>query len=342
LECGIRFFWLLIILELQICKETAYTHISRLATMAAAAESTLPKEETPHDMSVAIPIKEQVVLPQPITGNGYRYIPYEEIEATFFSSPEAELPTNQLVWVLQSKGRKRKKRKRQSPESSDTIATANSIGATTANGQQESNSKNQRLVLFLRARVLKQITFQGEPRIQVQYPKGSTYCVQRDHLVPVLEHFKDVVVVAPETTTYRRLCVVHSQPKEVFLEIGCDAGDTVARVRETGDASRIVLGIDTSVESIQDAVQRYPALTEWLFEWDILTQEPPPAVRQHTPAVVAVDIKESRTLPAVLDCLQAIWKLWRPRIIIVKSRSLYAIMPKSCADYAISSTQEEA
>jgi hypothetical protein len=42
-----------------------------------------------------------------------------------------------------------------------------------------------------------------------------------------------------------------------------------------------------------------------------------------------MDINGTRELPAVLECLQAVWKLWRPRLVIIKSRALYAVVTSS-------------
>jgi hypothetical protein len=43
-----------------------------------------------------------------------------------------------------------------------------------------------------------------------------------------------IVLVVPETSLYRRLCVVHTLPNDHFVEIGCDSGTTVDRVYQTG------------------------------------------------------------------------------------------------------------
>lgn len=48
-----------------------------------------------------------------------------------------------------------------------------------------------------------------------------------------------------------------------------------------------------------------------------------------TPAVVALDINGNRDRPAVLECLQVIMNEWHPRLILVKSRSLYCSLEKS-------------
>ncbi len=77
-------------------------------------------------------------------------------------------------------------------------------------------------------------------RVLVRYSGGSTYRVRAYNLVPVLESrlhtsmpgiVPPLVVVVPETNIYRRVAKVHTAPGDAFLEIGCDYGITVDRVR---------------------------------------------------------------------------------------------------------------
>lgn len=165
--------------------------------------------------------------------------------------------------------------------------------------------------LFKRARVVsddeENFVSASERRVLVRYSKGATYRVRAVNLIPVLEPVPSplpphpsssvspppMVLVAPETYAYRRLAVVHAVPGDSFLEIGCDYGITVDRVRRAledgGDvprnaASAVVkldtdngestisaneailteekkptcLGIDKSQESIDVATSRYP------------------------------------------------------------------------------------
>jgi hypothetical protein len=42
------------------------------------------------------------------------------------------------------------------------------------------------------------------------------------------------------------------------------------------------------------------------------------------PTIVAIDINGNRELPAVLACVQKVSRLWKPRLILVKSRALHA------------------
>lgn len=209
---------------------------------------------------------------------------------------------HQLVWVCKSKGRKRRRRNREEYLSS-------------------TEDSQQRLELFLRARV-DSLDAEPDDRLRVRYPKGSTYAVKRDHLLPVLEEEHNLVLVLPETDVYRRCCVVHTLPEESFLEIGCESGLTCHRVQQAKDNPAVpVVGVDKSSTSIDRARARFPELQ--LHCWDFLAHEPPTDLTV-LPDVVAVDINGNRELPAVLECLEAIWKLWQPRLLIVKSRSLYA------------------
>jgi hypothetical protein len=281
-----------------------------------------------------------VELPQPLDGDAYRYTPHEDIESLFFSGQQADdkrLSPGQLTWVCKSKGRKHKQPGTQrSVTDNDGRGDDRNIDVDERMGSNGEKSQ-QRLELFLRARVLEHIEYQGKPRVRVQYPAGSTYAVQHNHLQPVLEHARNLVLVLPETDLYRRCCVVHTLADETFLEIGCAAGITVKRVWETGQqqqqgtcasATSRVVGIDKSAFSIRDAKQRYPDLAGSFFEWDVLFDPVQPAAMSalsRPPDVVAMDINGNRELPAVLECLQAVWKLWRPRLVIVKSRALYAV-----------------
>jgi hypothetical protein len=43
-----------------------------------------------------------------------------------------------------------------------------------------------------------------------------------------------------------------------------------------------------------------------------------------SPTVVAIDINGTRPLPAVQTCLALVVQTWQPRLVIVKSRELYA------------------
>ncbi len=91
-----------------------------------------------------------------------------------------------------------------------------------------------------------------------------------------------MVIITPETNIYRRMAVIHTTPEDSFVEIGCDYGITVDRIRRSleeggtlpkewdGEAASIsngeklggnnivsCLGIDKSAESIGIATGRY-------------------------------------------------------------------------------------
>lgn len=227
-------------------------------------------------------------------------------------------------------------------------SSASTLSAAEIRSTQHSSS---RLELFLRARVVvadadsiqpgvpAAAPTVGDPkvlsedRVLVRYPKGSTYRVRRDHLLPVLERQARIVIAVDETPPYRRCCAVHTLPAESFLEIGCDLGHNLQRVHETGgegrSASRLLVGVDKCPLSVRRAKEAYPHLT--FVRWDPLEQ---PArdlcdslgVEEFRPDVIAVDINGSRELPAVLACLTSIWDAhkWEPRLVVVKSRTLHA------------------
>jgi hypothetical protein len=215
-------------------------------------------------------------LPQPTAPDAepYQYVCYDKIESEFF--PGQSLLPQTLSWVLLSKGKQKVSQ------------------------------------LYERARVVSEC--EEDDRILVQYPKGSTYRVRRKNLMPVLEHHKNLVVVASETNDYRRNALVHTLEEDNFMEIGCDFGILVDTVR-----CKSRLGIDKSEESISIAKERYPdrdfLLADVFEDFDATA---------HHPSVVAIDINGNRQLPAVVDCIQLALDAWSPRLIIVKSRELYA------------------
>jgi hypothetical protein len=233
----------------------------------------------------------------------------------------------QAVWVCKSKGRRRRLQK---DFGNDDDESTKSDPAT----------QQQRTELFSRARVLETIvrnSIQNEtdatiaiPRILVQYPKGSTYAVRADMLIPVMDSSVTdvtgpVVLAFPETAVYRRACVVHTGASENFCEIGCAEGITCRRVHETGSPNRHVLGIDKSAQSVRIANGKYPGVCAMQFVvFDILEAVNwPLSLLEVQPTVVAIDINGNRELHPVLHCLQIVMDRWQPRLILVKSRSLY-------------------
>ncbi|KAL9188154.1 hypothetical protein ACHAXT_006532 [Thalassiosira profunda] len=203
----------------------------------------------------------------------------------------------------------------------------------------------------------------GERRILVRYSKGATYRVRAYNLIPVLEatvhaaSLPPLVVVVPETNIYRRVARVHTAPDDSFMEIGCDYGITIDKIRksleEAGDVPKEwpieakgedgcnshdtggkgrVLGVDRSKESIDLATERYPECQFALG--NVLVPEEMTAVRElcertlvgAAPSVICVDINGNREIDGVLDCVRAVmnepWKRM-PRLIVVKSRFLY-------------------
>lgn len=149
-------------------------------------------------------------------------------------------------------------------------------------------------------------TLMDSRHVLVRYEGGTTYHVKAYNLIPVLEPslqllnpntslLPKLVLIVPETSTYRRLAKIHTTPQDSFMEIGCDFGITVDRVREslvmagnvprewptpssssseqeksecdgnnnneneTKDITKVsCLGVDKSKDSIDIANQRYP------------------------------------------------------------------------------------
>jgi len=169
-------------------------------------------------------------------------------------------------------------------------------------------------------------------RITIQYPGGATYNLRKSFLYPILQQDKQIIV-SPETDVYRRLCWVHTRPDDNFIEIGCDFGFTVGPV-----VCQYKLGIDKSKVSIDIAKNNYPNI-EFLQVnvlentreemMNILNDRGVVVVgggqgRGRASLVVAIDINGNRELEAVESCLTKVLECWMPRLVIVKSRSLYS------------------
>jgi hypothetical protein len=136
--------------------------------------------------------------------------------------------------------------------------------------------------------------------------------------MPVMEHESHIILVASETNDYRRTAIVQTRPEDHFVEIGCDFGILVDSVD-----CQSTLGLDKSYESIRIAKERYPS-REFLLG-DIFEDL---EIKIKQPLVVAIDINGNRMLPAVLKCLQLVLDTMSPRLVVVKSRELYAEMVK--------------
>ena len=86
-----------------------------------------------------------------------------------------------------------------------------------------------------------------------------------------------MVIVTPETHIYRRIARAHTTPEDSFMEIGCDYGITVDKIRKAmtdggdvpkkwpienqeeetaDDVKTSYLGVDRSLESISIANER--------------------------------------------------------------------------------------
>ena len=301
-------------------------------------------------------------LPQPPDGRTYHYLLTLDIATRIFKQEPHKPPSfqpDQLVWVCKSKGLRNNNNNK------------NKRGGRNQQQQVSTNTKHLTTQqLFLRARVVADEEsnnnnktpvddVNNNTRIRVRYPQGSTYACQPHRLLPILENNTDnadtdaqnLILVAAETSDYRRTCVVHTLPTDHFLEVGCDFGCTTERVYQNGVGAvgrvphtrttrnsnhipppppRMVVGVDKSAESIGMARQRYPHLT--FAQCDILQND----IRQVLPdfsssssLVMAVDINGTRELPAVCQCLQVLLMIYQPRLVIVKSRALFAKLEES-------------
>ena len=121
---------------------------------------------------------------------------------------------------------------------------------------------------------------------------------------------------------------MHTRPNDSFVEIGCDFGLTSGTI--VCDSR---LGIDKSQVSIEIAMNNFPdddflevdvlEISQEEME-DILVKRELRCCDVDGGLVVAIDINGNRALEAVEACLDRVLKLWKPRLVVVKSRSLYS------------------
>ncbi|CAB9506412.1 expressed unknown protein [Seminavis robusta] len=257
-------------------------------------------------------------LPQEPCFGDYSIYRHEEVESKFLSTAasSSSLAPDTLCWVLLSKGRKRNKASQDSEgeQRKQLLSRAWIVGSSSSEQQQDG-------------------------RILVRYPKGSTYRVKRENLLPVLMHSSLIVVLA-ETNLYRRFAVVHTRPNDAFTEIGCDVGILVHRIWEHSTCPQYVSGMDKAPEDIAQAQQRYPNCKFVTWNVPLLQtsqEQDTTSTDNHNPPlpmdlfpqsrkelVVAIDINGNRELEAVQHCIRIVIQEWKPRLIIVKSRELYA------------------
>jgi hypothetical protein len=259
----------------------------------------------------------------------YKYVQGDRIFDEDDGILKPSYSVGQHVWVCLSRGQGRQRN------------NENTDGKKGFVGESSPVSLNkQRCKLFSRALV--ESVDEREGRICVRYPRGSTYRVRSSLLLHIIdETITSVsgphVLVFAETSEYRRACMVHTGPSEEFCEIGCACGITCQKVKLHGHVDRVVLGIDKSEQEILKAEARVPDCSfvtcdilrpteEWLPVVDTIQQskmEGEQGRPSFCPTVVAIDINGNRELQAVLSCLQVAMDVWRPRLILVKSRSLY-------------------
>lgn len=268
-------------------------------------------------------------LPQPndpIYHLQYQYVIGEEIERKFFPNLP-ELNKDQVVWICKSKGRKKKTSTNHKKIQLDNDTTNFTTSHSNTNNSESLSSirchHQRRHELFVRAKILDptirrdigqthttddsrsgtNTQFLKDERVLVQYPGGSTYYVNMNHIRPILHPTSDdsshnhIVVVWPETDLYRSCCMIHCVPGyDSFIEIGCDEGELVYKmsqsmktstnispknhdsnaivngVGEYSENNTVVLGIDKSKSSITIARQRYPHCS--FHVCDVLDDEP--------------------------------------------------------------------
>lgn len=116
-----------------------------------------------------------------------------------------------------------------------------------------------------------------------------------------------------------------------FIEIGSDLGKTISKVV----ASRR-LGIDKSSTSVQIASETYPdcpfleedVLIEGREWWQEFLVNHDFENNDET-LVVGIDINGNREFEAVRECLERVLTWWKPRLVLVKARSMFQVFQES-------------
>ena len=292
---------------------------------------------------------------QAIDNAHYTYVPSAKLIDRSVDTPiGSALPPNALVYVFQTRGKKKKGRR---PYLKARVISDPAFGKEGDVAGDENEGQDI------------------DRRIEVVYPKGSTYRVRRDELYPIFEKSVDdptyifgtrngtrrdtwhlaetglldkLVLVCTETDAYRRLCMLHVTRSDTFLEIGCDYGICIGAVlkscavaepepRRERDEPYVprkveerILGIDISAESIDIARKSHEGFCFDVI--DALSMQGLEDIKNLAdktlggpPTVVAIDINGVREVEAVQKCIRNAMTLG-PRLIIVKSRNLYPLL----------------
>jgi len=263
------------------------------------------------------------ILPQPVDaqsiGCKYTYHSYDEVNNAFFPV-HLSLPRNTPCRLLLSKGKNGRKTQL-SPHSVITleevpVSDSTCINSDRSEGGGDSNENTSGSSSSPRPK-------DNETRVKVQYPEGSTYNIRRSNLLPIIQRQR-VILLVPETVDYRRLCIVHTRQQDGFIEIGSDLGKTIGQI-----VAYETLGIDKSSTSVETASKDYPTCR--FMEKDVLVESKEwwqdlivgTYFSNAENLVVGIDINGNREFEAVRECLQRVLEWWRPRLVLVKSRSMF-------------------
>lgn len=166
-------------------------------------------------------------------------------------------------------------------------------------------------------------------RCTLKYCGGSrsTYNVRPKNMVKVIETSSvDMrkVIVTSTTHMYRRLAHSQTFQQDIALEIGCDFGPTT---KVLGEKCLHAIGVDKAWPHIQHAIEANHAENVHFHCVDIF-ENPKNILGKYkdlgSPSIVFIDINGNRELEAVEDAIDLVEKLITPRLIVVKSVSLFS------------------
>ena len=126
------------------------------------------------------------------------------------------------------------------------------------------------------------------------------------------------VLIVPETVEFRSCARSQVFADDKVVELGSSYGDTSILLSRYCQST---VGIDCSLECIQESRRRYPELS--FMHLDVFREADRVASIHDVCNVVAVDIGGDRCVRDQLECLHWVRTTLKPELILIKSRHLF-------------------